>query len=84
MTAFPALAWPYPDFTGGALLTKVGKQLAAAGIAPQHIVMAIGEQHVSDAASFARRFGDATRAEGALQLTVKAGESTQHVDLKRP
>jgi hypothetical protein len=83
MTAFPALAWPYQDFTGGALLTKVGKQLAAAGIAAQQIVMAIGEQHVADASTFARRLGEAAHGDAAIQLTVKSGESTQHVDLKR-
>jgi hypothetical protein len=83
MTAFPALAWAYPDFTGGAVLTKVSKQLAASGVAPEHIVMAVGEQHVSDASSFARRFGEAVRSDAAIQLTVKAGESTTHVDVKR-
>jgi DNA-directed RNA polymerase subunit RPC12/RpoP len=83
MTASPALAWPYADFSGGALLTKVGRQLAAAGIAPQNIVMAVGEQRVADATSFARRFGEATRTEGALQLTVRNAESTQQVDIKR-
>ncbi|HSS02778.1 MAG TPA: hypothetical protein VLM79_37210 [Kofleriaceae bacterium] len=83
MTAFPALAWSYSDFTGGALLTKVGKQLASAGIAAQQIIMAVGEQRVADATTFVRRLGEAAHGDAAIQLTVKSGDATQHVDLKR-
>lgn len=83
MTAFPALAWQYPDFTGGALLTKVSKVIEAAGVAPQQIVMAVGDQRVTDATGFARRFGEAAHGTGEIQLTVKAGDSTSHVGIKR-
>jgi DNA-directed RNA polymerase subunit RPC12/RpoP len=83
MTAFPALAWQYADFTGGAVLTKVNKLLETAGVAPQQIVMAVGDQRVSDAPSFARRFGEAARGTGEIQLTVRAGDSTGHVGIKR-
>jgi hypothetical protein len=83
MTAFPALAWQYADFTGGAVLTRVSKLLETAGVAPQQIVMAVGDQRVSDATSFARRFGDAARATGEIQLTVKTGDAVSHVGIKR-
>ena len=83
MTAFPAMAWEYADFTGGAVLTRVSKALEASGVAPQHIVMAVGEQRVSDAPSFARRLGEALHGTGPIRLTVKDGESTSRVDIKR-
>ncbi|MDB4961825.1 MAG: hypothetical protein JWP01_1824 [Myxococcales bacterium] len=75
MTAFPALAWQYPDFAGGAYLTKVGKSFAEAGIAPQQIVVAVGDQPVKDATSFARRLDEAAKGAGELTLVVKAGET---------
>jgi hypothetical protein len=83
MTAFPALAWELADFTGGAVITKASKLLEASGVAPQHIVMAIGEQRVTDAPGFARRLGEALRGTGPIQLTVKDGEATSRVELKR-
>ena len=79
MTAFPELAWEYPDFTGGAFLTKVGKSLAAANIAPQQIVTAVGDQPVTDAGSFVKHLEEAVRAPGALKLTVKVGEAPARV-----
>ncbi|TMQ19469.1 MAG: hypothetical protein E6J91_06165 [Deltaproteobacteria bacterium] len=78
MTAFPALAWQYPDFTGGAILTKVGGPLAGA-VAPQQIVMAAGDQRVLDAGGLARRVEDWKRATGDLALTVKAGDGPAKV-----
>ncbi len=72
MTAFPALAWRYPDFTGGAMLTTVSRPFATGGVTPQSIVMAIGDQRVVDAISFAKHVEAWTS--GALKLTVKTGE----------
>ncbi len=84
MTAFPALAWQYADFTGGARLTKVGKPLSGAEIAPEQIVMAVGEQRVSDATAFARRLEEWGRTTGDLKLTVKPGDGPVRViDVKR-
>jgi hypothetical protein len=71
ITGFPALAWQSPDFTGGAILMKVGKPFAGTGIAPQTMVVAINEQPIVDATSFARRFDDLWRASNEVQLTVK-------------
>jgi S1-C subfamily serine protease len=79
MTAFPALAWQYPDFTGGAMLTKVGPPLARAGIAAQQVVTAVDEQRVHDAAGFARRLDEQKQAAGDLKLTVKAGAAPERV-----
>jgi hypothetical protein len=78
MTAFPALAWQYADFTGGAMLTKVGGPLAGA-VAPQQIVAAVGDQRVLDAGGLARRIEDWKRATGDLALTVKTGAAPPQV-----
>jgi hypothetical protein len=75
MTAFPALAWQYADFSGGAYLTKVGKSFTEAGIAPQQIVVAVGDQPVKDATGLARRLEEAAKTAGDLTLMVKAGNA---------
>ncbi|MBA3395932.1 MAG: hypothetical protein H0T89_25095 [Deltaproteobacteria bacterium] len=75
MTAFPGLAWNHADFAGGAVLTKVGKQLTRAGIAPKQLVTAVNEQPVSDATGFARHLEDGLKGTGDLTLTVKAGDA---------
>jgi S1-C subfamily serine protease len=80
MTAFPALAWQSADFTGGAMLTKVGHPLADAGIAPQSVIMTVGEQRVGDAINFARRIEEwKQQPAGDLALTVKTGDAPAHV-----
>jgi DNA-directed RNA polymerase subunit RPC12/RpoP len=85
MTAFPALAWQYADFTGGVWLTKVGHPLADAGIAPQSMVMRVGEQRVGDAIGFARRIEEWKQATGDLALTVKTGDTPARVvEVRRP
>jgi hypothetical protein len=71
MTAFPAMAWQHAEFTGGVLLTKVARPFNSAGIAPQSVVMAAGEQRIADATSFARRIEEWRQGTGALQLMVK-------------
>jgi hypothetical protein len=85
MTAFPALAWQYPDFTGGALLTKVAHPFADVGIAAQSVVMAVGEQRVGDAIGFARRIEEwKQQTAGDLALTVKTGDTPAHkVEIRR-
>jgi hypothetical protein len=84
MTAFPALAWLAPDFTGGAMLTRVAHALSDAGIAVSNVVMAVGDQPVSDATGFARRIEEWKPGTGGLQLTVATGEGpTRVVDVKR-
>jgi DNA-directed RNA polymerase subunit RPC12/RpoP len=86
MTAFPALAWQYADFTGGAMLTKVGHPFADVGLASQSVVMAVGEQRVGDAIGFARRIEEwKQQATGDLALTVKTNDAPAHVvEIQRP
>jgi len=86
MTAFPALAWQYADFTGGAVLTKVGHPFADAGVAAQSVVMKVGDQRVGDAIGFARRFEEwRQQTEGDLALTVKTGDApARTVEIRRP
>jgi hypothetical protein len=85
MTAFPGLAWQLADFTGGAMLTKVGRPLTGAGLVPQQVIMAVGDQRVVDAAGLARRVDEWTNGTaGSLSLTVKAPTTPAHViELKR-
>jgi DNA-directed RNA polymerase subunit RPC12/RpoP len=75
MTAFPGMAWQHADFAGGAMLTKVGRPLAGAGITAPSVVMAVGEQRVVDAAGFARRVEEWKQGAGDLKLTVQAGDA---------
>lgn len=83
-TAFPALAWQFADFIGGAMLTRVARPLSDAGIAGSNVVTAVGDQRVSDATSFARRIEEWKQGTGALQLTVMTGEGPARVvDVKR-
>ena len=79
MTAFPALAWQYPDFTGGVILTKVGRALADAGVASHDVIMSIGDQRVGDTTSFARRLEEWKQGSGDLALTVKSGGAPARV-----
>jgi DNA-directed RNA polymerase subunit RPC12/RpoP len=82
MTAFPALAWEYGDFTGGAIVTKAGRPLT--GIAPKQVVMAVGDQRIADASALSQRLEEWTHATGDLKVTVKPGNApAQVIDIKR-
>ncbi|MBA3455778.1 MAG: hypothetical protein H0T42_21965 [Deltaproteobacteria bacterium] len=84
MTAFPALSWQQPDFTGGAYLTKVGKPFDDVGLAEQHLVLAIGDQPLKDAPAFARLV-DAAKATRELTMTVKSGDApARQVSVRLP
>ncbi len=74
MTAFPSLAWDATDFTGGALVTKVGSPLSEAGIAANDIVMAAGDDRIEDAAGLAKVLDD-WKGTAPLQLTVKTADT---------
>lgn len=83
MTAFPALAWQYPDFTGGAIVTKAGRSLAQAKIAERDIIAAVGDQRVTDASSLVRVLDDT--AQRKVSLSVKTGaEPARVVDVRLP
>lgn len=75
ITAFPGLAWQYPDFTGGAVLTKVGRPYSSAGLAPHSIIVSVGEQHVVDANALTHQLQEAMKAPGDLKLTAKTGDA---------
>jgi len=81
LTAFPSLGWPMQDFNGGAMLAHVGSSLSGVkGTRP--VVMAVGDQHVNDAPSFAKMLEE--WKSGALKLTVKAGDApAQVVEVKK-
>jgi hypothetical protein len=84
ITAFPGLAWQYADFTGGAVLTKVGRPYSNAAIAPHSILVSVGDQHVVDAAGLARQLTEATKTPGDLKVTVKTGDGApQAIDVHR-
>jgi hypothetical protein len=77
MTAFPGIAWQHEGFLGGAVVTKVGSKLAAAGVAPKSIVTAVNDLRVSDVSGFARHLAEAPK--GPLALTVKVGDAPEQV-----
>ena len=84
MTAFPALAWQDATFTGGAIVTKVGRAFADAGIAVQSVVTAVDDAKVIDAAGLRRHVEDAKDADH-VTLTVKSGDAqARPVDVRRP
>jgi hypothetical protein len=74
MTAFPSLAWHYPEFAGGAWLTKVGYPLKGSGIVAQDMIVALGEQRVGDVTGLLRRLEEWKLLATDLQLTVIDGE----------
>jgi hypothetical protein len=81
LTAFPALGWTHTDYSGGAMIVTAGRALAKSGIAPTHVVTAVEDQRVPDAASFATRLQESS---GKVSLTVKAGdEPTKVVEVRR-
>jgi hypothetical protein len=66
------------------MLTKVTHTLSDAGIAASNVVMAVGDQRVSDATGFARRLDEWKQGTSALQLTVGTGDGPARViELKR-
>jgi DNA-binding transcriptional regulator YdaS (Cro superfamily) len=79
VTAFPALAWQYPDFTGGVTLTKPGKRLGGAGLGVQDLIVAVDGKPVSDATGFARLLEETARAADAFAVTVKKGKAPAQV-----
>lgn len=79
LTAFPSLAWKDDDFTGGAMVVKPGPALAAAGIGPKQIVLAVGDQLMADAPAFVRKLEEST---GTVKVNVKAvAQPARVVDL---
>jgi DNA-directed RNA polymerase subunit RPC12/RpoP len=79
VTAFPGLAWRYPDFTGGAMLTKLGRSFADAGLVVPSLVTAVGDLRVADAAGLVRRIEESKQAPGDLKLMVKTDDAPAHV-----
>jgi hypothetical protein len=81
MTAFPELAWGDPKFTGGALISRVGPPLAAAGVAASQIVVGVGDQRVADVTGFAKRVDDTS---GPIKLLLETDDGrNQVIEIKR-
>lgn len=79
VSAFPLLAWRYPDVTRGAIVTAVGDgALGKAGLTAGYVVLSVGGARVADAPGFAQLATDeATRLAavgGSLRLEVQAGD----------
>jgi len=81
MTAFPELAWRREHFVSGAILTKVGSRLSAAGLEPQRIVVGVDDQRVNDAAELVTRI---ERAHGEVKLTVARDQPPDQVVVVKP
>jgi hypothetical protein len=82
MTAFPALAWAAPDYTGGVVLTKVGKPLSDAHIVPGDMVMSINDQRIVDAISFEKHMTDWKEGTAKVVRLPETGPAAT-VDVKR-
>lgn len=77
VTAFPAMAWELADHSGGALVTKVGRNFAEAKVAIGDLITAVGDQPVANAPALSRVFEAAT--ERKLPVTVKTGADAPRV-----
>lgn len=85
ITAFPALAWQYADFTGGVVLMKVGRPLSDAGVTAPSLLAAVGDKPVADTAALSRRLEEWKHGTGDLKLLVKTDAvPSRTVELKRP
>lgn len=79
VSAFPEIAWRYPEVSRGAIVTAVGEgELGKAGLTQGYVVLSVGGAKVADAAGFAQLATDeAARLAavgGALRLEVQAGD----------
>jgi hypothetical protein len=74
MTAFPGLAWQYPAFGGGVMLSSVKGALATAGFKPLQIITAVNDQPVADALALAKQVNDVAKGV-ELQLTARHGDA---------
>jgi DNA-directed RNA polymerase subunit RPC12/RpoP len=79
VTAFPGLAWQYGDFTGGAMLTKVARPLADAGVTPQSVIMAVGEYRVGDTINLGKRVDEWKQTTANLKLMVRSPDKPARV-----
>jgi hypothetical protein len=82
VTAFPSLAWQATDFTGGAMLTKVGKPLATAGVSAGQVVMSVNGQKVADATAFEKAVAAAKDQDVTLGILPESG-AAKDVAIKR-
>ncbi|MDQ3364391.1 MAG: hypothetical protein M3680_03090 [Myxococcota bacterium] len=79
MTAFPAVAWQSASFTGGAMLTKVGRPLAKAGVAPMDVITSVSNQRIGDVIGFTRRLEEWQKTATDLELAVVTGDAPARV-----
>lgn len=70
VTAFPGLAWQYPDFDGGVMFEKVAGPLAASA-QPLHVITAVNEEKITDASTLMAQLNQTAKGAEAT-LTVRA------------
>ncbi len=75
MTAFPAVGWQSTSFTGGAMVMKVGRKLAKAGVAPYDVITAVSQQRIGDVIGFTRRVEEGKKTSTDLELSVITGDA---------
>ncbi len=84
ITAFPSLAWRFPEFSGGAMVTKAEGSMTAAGLQRDQVITSVGEQRVGDATTFTRRLEEARAAKAPFMLTTTTSDgSAKSIALKR-
>lgn len=74
MTAFPSLAWQFPEFKGGALVVTPSPALKSLGIEKFDVISGTNDQRVGDVPTFSRRLDEWQPAKGPLNLAVTAPE----------
>ncbi|MEM9490564.1 MAG: hypothetical protein AAGC55_15560, partial [Myxococcota bacterium] len=88
VTAFPAIAWRYPDIERGAVITALGAGIFKdMGVAERYIVLSLQDRVITDSDALARIAGDELaelRASGGqLRLVVKTGDN-RPMEFNRP
>jgi len=78
MTAFPALAWQFPEFKGGALVIAPSRAFETAGLGKFDVIMSANDQRVADVLAFNRRLDEWQPAKGPLSLIVMSPEKPAH------
>lgn len=79
LTAFPSIAWRYPDAAVGALAVEIGSgPLKRYGVQPGSVFMVVGDQPVRDAEDFATRmkgeYDSRSERDGKVRFVIMTAE----------
>ncbi|MDX2091898.1 MAG: hypothetical protein SFX73_28810 [Kofleriaceae bacterium] len=77
LTAFPGLAWQYPGFAGGVMLSTVKGALASAGFKPLQVITAVNETALTDALQLIKQLSEGKGTELVLTARQGDGEATK-------